>query len=122
MTTVASAKRYGAQTQAAAAAYFAANGWPYATDVGAGRNGSDILNVPGLAVEVKGRADFAPLAWLRQAKTGAPGLPLCIVRPKGMGVASVADWLMMLRVGDGVELLRAAGYGDPPVHVPVEPR
>jgi hypothetical protein len=110
--SLASAKRRGAETQRLAALYFAENGWPYATDAGAGRNGSDILGVPGLAIEVKARKDFSPLAFIRQAQTGGPGLPLCIVRPPGMGPASVADWLFMARLADGVDLLRAAGYGD----------
>ena len=111
--TIASAKRKGADTQRAVAAYLAANGWPYATDVGAGRTGNDILGVPGLCIEVKARRDFSPQAWLKQAATGGAGLPLCVWRPDGLGLAKVADWSLMMRLGDGVTLLRAAGYGDP---------
>ena len=105
-------KRRGAETQRTVAAYFVANGWPYATDAGAGRPGSDILGTPGLAIEVKARRDFSPLAWLRQATTGQ-GVPLCVHRPDGMGPASVADWPVTMRLSDAVALLRAAGYGDP---------
>lgn len=110
--TVANRKRRGAETQRTVAAYLAVNGWPHATDVGAGRTGSDILGVPGLAVEVKARREYSPLAWLRQAATGL-GLPLCVHRPDGMGPATVADWPVTLRLSDAVSLLRAAGYGDP---------
>lgn len=100
----------GAETQRTVAAYFAAHGWPYCTDAGAGRQGSDLLGVPGLAVEIKARRAFQPLAWVRQADNGT-GLPLVVHRPDGMGPASIADWPVTLRLSDAVALLRAAGYG-----------
>jgi hypothetical protein len=105
-------KRRGSETQATVARYFAANGWPYCTDAGAGRTGSDLLGVPGLAVEIKARRSYSPLAWIRQAAKGAAGVPLVVHRPDGMGPASIADWPVTLRLEDAVRLLRAAGYGD----------
>jgi len=105
-------KARGAESQRAVAGYLAEHGWPYATDAGAGRQGSDILGVPGLAIEVKARRDFSPLAWIRQADNGG-GLPLCVHRPDGMGPASIADWPVTLRLVDAVRLLRMAGYGEP---------
>lgn len=107
-----SRKRRGAVTQQTAADWFAANGWPYAESAGAGRQGSDITGLPGLACEVKARRGFSPLAWIRQAQAGR-GLPFVIHRPDGMGPATVADWPVTLRLGDFTGLLRAAGYGDP---------
>lgn len=112
MATVATRKARGAETQRLVAEYLAANGWPFATDAGAGRSGSDILGTPGLAIEVKARRDFSPLAWLRQAAGGA-GVPMCVHRPDGMGGASIADWPVTLRLSDLVALLRDAGFGDP---------
>jgi hypothetical protein len=111
MTTLATAKRKGAETQAFVAQYFAEHGWPYATDAGAGRNGSDILGTPGLAIEVKARKDLHLPAWLRQA-SGEVGLPIVIHRPHGFGLASIADWPSIMRLADQVNLLRDAGYGD----------
>lgn len=108
-------KARGAETQRAVATYLAGNGWPYATDAGAGRQGSDILGVPGLAIEVKARRDLQPLAWVRQADTGT-GLPLCVFRPDGMGPASIADWPVLMRLSDVVGLLRSAGYGGEAQH------
>ena len=105
-------KTRGAETQRAVAAYLATNGWPYATDAGAGRPGKDILGTPGLSIEVKARRDYDPLAWLRQAAT-SPGLPIVIHRPDGMGPATVANWPVTMRLADVVGLLRAAGYGNP---------
>lgn len=104
-------KRRGAETQRTVASYLVDNGFPHATDAGAGRNGSDILGTAGLAIEVKARRDYSPMAWLRQA-AGAVGLPLVVHRPDGMGPASVADWPVTFRLEDAVKLLRAAGYGE----------
>lgn len=108
-----SRKARGAATQRIVAGYLIAHGWPYATTAGAGERGRDILGTPGLAVEVKARRDYSPLAWLRQARANAGAdLPLVVHRPDGMGEASIADWPVTLRLADAVRLLRAAGYGD----------
>ena len=107
-------KQRGAETQRLVADYMREHGWPWATDVGAGRTGSDILNVPGLKVEVKARRDFSVTSWLRQASAGEiPGLPCVVQRPDGYGPAKIEDWPMIFRLGDGIILLRQAGYGDP---------
>lgn len=108
-----SRKRRGAETQRAVATYMAAHGWPYATDAGAGRNGSDILGVPGLAIEVKARRDLNLTAWLRQA-SAENGLPIVIHRPDGFGPGAIADWPVTFRLADAVELLRDAGYESEP--------
>ena len=110
--SVTSSKKRGAATQMAVADYFVHHGWPHATDAGAGRGGVDILGVPGLSIEVKGRRDFSPSAWLREART-RPGLPMVVHRPYGSGVNAVPDWPVTLRLCDLVVLLRDAGYGDP---------
>ena len=111
MTTVASRKRRGSETQNAVAAWFADHGWPHAESAGAGRPGVDVLGLPGLSCEVKARRGFSPLAWIRQARQ-QPGLPLVVHRPDGLGVASVADWPVTMRLEDVTGLLLAAGYGD----------
>jgi len=108
-------RQRGWETQRAVAAYFALNGWPFATDAGAGRPGSDILGVPGLGIEVKARRDFKPLEWVRQAAKGDNGIPMCVHRPDGMGPATVASWPVTMRLEDVVQLLREAGYGDGPL-------
>jgi hypothetical protein len=64
-----------------------------------------------LAIEVKARADFNPMAWVRQASLNN-GLPIVTFRPNGMGETTVANWPCILRLSDLIELLRAAGYGD----------
>lgn len=111
MTTRQTAKRRGAETQQAVAEYLKRNGWAYAESTGAGRSGSDITGVPGLAIEIKARKDFSPQSWIRQAMTGGPGLPMVIHRPHGSGPATVDQWPVMLRLVDLVALLHSAGFG-----------
>lgn len=110
MSTVATRKRRGSETQNVVAEWFAEHGWPYAESAGAGRPGVDILGLVGISVEVKARRGFSPLAWIRQARQ-QPGIPLVVHRPDGMGPASVADWPVTMRLTDVTALLHAAGYG-----------
>ena len=106
-----SRKHRGFRTQRVVAQHLAARGWPFAESTGAGRSGSDITGVPGLAIEVKARADFNPMAWVRQACLN-DGLPLVTFRPNGMGEATVATWPVIIRMNDLIDLLHQAGYGD----------
>lgn len=114
MATRATRKQRGAETQNSVAGWFAGHGWPFAESTGAGRGGRDVTGMPGLACEVKARADFAPMAWLRQAKEAAStDLPFVVWRPNGMGAKSIGAWGVMLTLEDFTKLLRDAGYGDP---------
>lgn len=107
-------KARGAATQAIAAAWFRARGFPFCTDAGAGRTGRDLLNLIGLAGEVKARTKFDPLAWIRQAVAAADGdLPFVLIRCNGQGEKTIGDWPVILRLEDFTTLVRAAGYGDP---------
>lgn len=102
----------GMRTQLLVARHFRDHGWPWAESAGSGRSGSDVLGVPGLAVEVKARSDLNPAAWIRQAESQA-GLPLVVFRPNGVG-ETPGRYLAFVRLDDLIPLLRAAGYGDPP--------
>jgi len=114
MATGRTRKTRGYETQRLVASFLAENGWPWATDAGPGRSGDDVLNTPGLSIEVKARRGFNPLEWVRQTVARANGrLPLVVHRPDGLGPAHVSDWLVTLRLEDAVRLLRLAGYGDP---------
>lgn len=105
-------KRRGLRTQDLVAEYLKARGWPFAVSTGAGRPGVDVTGTPDIAVEVKARGDFNPAGWLKQAEKNADGrLPFAVFRPNGVG-EHPDRFLAVLRFGDLVELLRAAGYGD----------
>lgn len=113
-------KRRGRDTERLVAAAFAADGWPYALPTGAGASGVDITGVPGLAVEVKARTKFEPMAHLRQATRNAPEghIPIVVMRPNGFGPATVDEWPVFMPFGVLRRLLREAGYGDPPDNAP----
>lgn len=108
-----SRKHRGMRTQKVIAEHLAANGWPFAESTGSGRSGSDLTGVPGLAVEIKARANFDPAGWVRQAVLN-PGLPMVMFRPNGMGEVSVPSWPVIMRLADVIDLLHAAGYGTRP--------
>lgn len=105
-------KARGMRTQLLVTEYLKERGWPYATSAGAGRSGTDVLNTPDIAVEVKARKDLSPLAWVRQAEAAADGrLPFAVFRPNGMG-EDAGRYLAMMRLSDLAQLLADAGYGD----------
>jgi hypothetical protein len=107
-------KHRGYDSQRIVARWFAANGWPYAEPVGAGRQGSDITGMPGIDVEVKARAGLDLPALLRQLDTRASEglLGVGVLRLNGQGPASINEWPVVLRLDDFTALLRAAGYGN----------
>lgn len=97
----------GSRTQALVAEAYKAI-WPAATSAGAGATGRDVLNVP-LSIEVKGRRAFSPLEWIRQARRNArpeqDEFPAHVVmRPDGVGEASVGDFLVIRRLADDIAL------------------
>ena len=108
-------KHRGYRSQRVVAERFAANGFPHAEPVGAGRAGSDIVGLVGIDVEVKARRDLNLVGLMKQldarAKDGVLGVG--VVRPDGMGETSVGMWPAVMCLDDLIALLRAAGYGTP---------
>lgn len=105
MTTSSSRKHRGYRTQKVVADYLKAV-FPFAESAGAGRQGKDILNTPGYAVEVKARTGLDLPGWLRQAETNAGDeMPMLVVRLNGQGEASVDDWAVVMRFKHARELI-----------------
>ena len=99
-------KDRGLRTERVVAAYLQ-QWWPFAT-VGRGA-GKDIYNVP-FDIEVKARADFQPLEWLRQVTKRSQGKELSAVVSRCNGQGETAeDYLAFIRFGDFVHLLIKAG-------------
>ncbi len=97
-------KHRGYRTQKVIAEYLK-QWWAYADTAGAGRQGEDILNIPTLSIEVKARADFQPLAWIKQAETNADGkLPMVIMRCNGQG-EDAGEYLAFVKVKDIMPIL-----------------
>jgi hypothetical protein len=109
-----SRRRRGFETEELAAERLRADGWPYADVPARGAAGRDILGTPGLCWEVKARNGFDPGAWTRQAIRNSDGdIPLVLMRPNGMGPASIDEWPVFLPFVVVRRLLRYAGYGSP---------
>jgi hypothetical protein len=103
-------KHRGFRTERVVADYLSQY-WPGAT-VGRG-NGKDIVNIP-IDIEVKARADFKPLEWLRQGRKRTEKnqeLNLVVCRMNGMG-ENAAEYLAFMQFSDLVQLLIKAGYAD----------
>ena len=103
-------KHRGFRTERVVADYLSQ--WWQGATVGRG-NGKDIVNIP-IDIEVKARADFKPLEWLRQSrkrteKNGELNVVVC--RMNGQGEA-VEDYLAFVSFSDLVQLLIKAGYAD----------
>jgi hypothetical protein len=93
-------------------ARFLSEWWPHA-NIGRGA-GKDITGVP-FDVEVKARSAFQPKAWIDQVTKRAVvkgELPIVVSRLNGQGEKSPQDYLAFMRLGDLVDLLLRAGYGD----------
>lgn len=97
-------KTRGYRTQKVIADYLK-QWWPYSDTAGAGRQGEDILNIPTLSIEVKARADFQPLAWIKQSESNAAHkLPMVIMRCNGQG-EDVGQYLAFMKVKDLMPIL-----------------
>ena len=97
-------KHRGYRTQKVIADYLK-QWFPYADTAGSGRQGEDILNVPTISIEVKARADFQPLAWIKQAESNATGkLPMVIMRCNGQG-EDAGQYLAFVKLKDIMPIL-----------------
>jgi len=107
-----SRKHRGYRTEKVVATYLS-KWWSHATPNGAGRAGNDVLGIP-FSLEIKARSSFQPKAWIDQvSKRSEVGgdLPVVVCRMNGQG-EDASQYLAFMRMGDLVNLLLAAGYGD----------
>jgi hypothetical protein len=107
-----SRRHRGGATEHLVARYWAAHGYPHVT-VRRGP-GTDLQNTGRAAVEIKARAAFSPLAWIRQARANTPvgSVAVVVIRPNGMGEQSLDDWPVLMRHQDLLTLLAAAGLAE----------
>lgn len=106
-------KHRGYRSQKVVAQHLAAHGFPYAESTGAGRQGTDITGTPGIDWEVKARRGLNINALMNQLDERSTDglLGVGVIRPDGMGEASIGRWPAVLCLDDLIALLRAAGYG-----------
>jgi hypothetical protein len=105
-------KHRGYATQRIVAERFRAAGWEYAEPTGAGRQGTDILGVLGVDIEVKARRGLNLTGTLnQQAERVQEGiLPVAVIRPDGYGPAKIDDWPAAMKLHTLIQLLTEAGY------------
>jgi hypothetical protein len=117
LVTSQSRKHRGYKTQRVVADYLR-QWWPYADSTGAGRTGSDIINVP-FDVEVKARTGFQPKAALDQLKSREQGkIGFAVLRLNGQG-ENPKDYCALMRFEDLAALLVAAGYHKQQIQEPI---
>jgi hypothetical protein len=105
-------KHRGFASQRIVAERFREAGWRYAEPTGAGRQGTDILGVLEVDVEVKARRGLDLTGALnQQAERVSEGiLPVAIIRPDGYGPARIDDWPAAMKFTTLIRLLKEAGY------------
>lgn len=104
----------GLRLQNALAAYLR-HWWPLAESAGAGRNGTDVTNTPGIVWESKTARQFKPTMFVKQAKAAAAAysvipLPVVVYWPDGCGAKSADDALAILPLGYLMKILEEAEY------------
>ena len=102
----------GLRLQNALAAYLR-HWWPLAESAGAGRNGTDVTNTPGIVWESKTAREFKPTMFVRQAGIAAArrhALPVVVYWPDGCGAKSAPEALAILPLGKLMDVLTEAGY------------
>ena len=105
-------KHRGYASQRIVAEEFRKERWIHAEPTGAGRQGTDILGVIGIDIEVKARRGLDLTGALNQQTDRiAPGiLPVTIIRPDGYGPARIRDWPACMKLDTLFRLLDEAGY------------
>jgi hypothetical protein len=105
-------KHRGYASQRIVAERFREAGWIYAEPTGAGRQGTYILGLLGVDVEVKARRGLDLTGALNQQteRISEGILPVTIIRPDGYGPARIDDWPAAVKFATLLRLLEEAGY------------
>jgi hypothetical protein len=76
----------------------------------------DVSGAPGLVFEIKNHKSYKFPEWLKETEVervnAKADYGVLIVKPNGVGLGSVSDWWAVMTVGQVLDLLRDAGYGD----------
>ena len=108
-----SRRQRGRESEKIVADYLVRNGFHTAHTTSMAASGSDVLGIPGLDIEVKGRRDLVISETLAQLKRRRreTGLGVGVLRMNGQGEKAIGDWVAILTFDDLIYLLKAAGYG-----------
>jgi hypothetical protein len=113
----ATAKAKGRATENQAVAWLRENGYPYAErrHLAGEHDLGDITGMPGICVEVKSAAQWAPVRWLREtrAEMNNSRSPIGFVMARPKGGTNVDDWVIMMHPDTLLSLLTDAGWRTP---------
>ena len=103
--------RRGRKSQEIVAEWFRLHGAPQAKSRPASLPGTDVYDVPGLAIEVKSTRDLDLTGALRQSvKNAQPNeYPIVVYRPAGYGPERISDWPVVMHMSSFIRLARRAG-------------
>jgi hypothetical protein len=75
----------------------------------------DIGGIDDVAIEIKNHGTYSLATWMKETfreKTNAGAkLGALVIKPKGVGPASVEKWWVMMTMEDFTQLMIDAGYG-----------
>ena len=76
----------------------------------------DVSGAVGLVFEIKNHKTYKFPEWLKETEVERINAKACfgvlVVKPNGVGLGSVENWWAVMTVGQILDLLREAGYGD----------
>ena len=113
------AKAKGTVAESALVKFLVGQGFPGAERraLSGSNDMGDVTGTPCLAWEVKNHKSYSLSAWLKETAiekdNAGADFGILVAKPNGIGMNHVGDWWAVMRVADIVDLLRAAGYGDP---------
>lgn len=113
------ARQKGTLAETAFVKFLIKHGFPHAerralhgtTDKG------DVTGTVGLAWELKNHKTYNIPAWIKETEVervnARADFGFLVIKPNRIGVDNVADWWVVMPVGQAIDLVREAGYGDP---------
>ena len=120
--TPGTAKAKGRATENQAVGWLRLKGWVNAERrrLAGCEDQGDVSGIPGICIEVKSAAAWAPVRWLREcaAETRNARAEIGFVMARPKGGTDVEDWVVMMSPDTLYRLLDQAGWtaGNPPVH------
>ena len=76
----------------------------------------DVAGAPGLVFEIKNHKSYKFPEWLKETEVerinAKADYGVLVVKPNGVGLGSVQDRWAVMTIGQMLDLLREAGYGD----------
>lgn len=111
-------KAKGTRAETALVALLRASGWPYAERraLNSTTDRGDVAGVPGVVWEAKSGARLCLPDWMRETEVervnDGAAYGVLVVKPVGVGGTRVGDWPAIMPLGQLIQLLHEAGYGD----------